>query len=89
MHGLIQASTTSKSTGLDADAMRSANILPGSRQDPKILWRNDTKVVGNRIAYLGPIPGNLVAQEIERRSGEFSAVFVAFIVRDVSVHNAP
>jgi hypothetical protein len=27
---------------------------------------------------LGPIPGNLVAQEIERRSGEFSAIFVAF-----------
>ena len=24
--------------------------IPGSRQDPKILWRDDTKVVGDRIA---------------------------------------
>jgi len=63
--------------------------IPRSRHDPKILGRDDAEVVGDRIAKVRPIARNLFAQETERRVGELRAGCIAFVVRNVSVHQAP
>src|ERR1017187_8867071 len=63
--------------------------IPRSRHNPKILWIDDAEIVGDRITEVRPIPGNCFTQETERRIGELGASCVAFIVRDVSVHEAP
>jgi ATP dependent DNA ligase domain len=63
--------------------------IPRSRHDPKILGRDDAEVVGDRIAEVRPIARNLFAQETERRVGELRTGCVAFVVRNVSVHQAP
>ena len=63
--------------------------IPRSRQNPKILWVDDAEVVGDRITKACPVLGDFVAQEIERGVREMSACGVAFVVRDISVHEAP
>ena len=63
--------------------------IPRSRHDPKILGRDDAEVVGDRIAEVRPIARNLFAQETERRVGELRTSCVAFVVRNVSMHQAP
>ena len=63
--------------------------IPRSRQNPKILGVDDSKIVGDRITEVGPISGNRFAQEGERRVGELSASCVAFVVGDMLVHDAP
>jgi hypothetical protein len=63
--------------------------IPCSRHDPKILRLDDAKVVGDLIAENGPIAGDLFAQEAEGRVGKLGASSVAFVVGDVSVHDAP
>ena len=69
--------------------LREQGIIPCSRHDPKILWVDDAKIVGDRITEVCPIPGNCFTQETERRIGELGASCIAFVVRDVSVHEAP
>jgi hypothetical protein len=64
-------------------------FIPRSPHNPKILWVDDAKIVGDRIAKVGPVPGNFLAQESERRIGELGASSVGFVVGDVSVHEAP
>src|ERR1700745_1518458 len=63
--------------------------IPRSRHDPKVLGRDDAEVVGDRIAEVRPIARNLFAQENERRVGELRTSCVAFVVRNVSMHQAP
>jgi len=63
--------------------------IPRSRHDPKILWVDDAEIVGDRIAKVRPVPGNCFTQETKRRIGELGASCIAFVVRDVSVHEAP
>jgi hypothetical protein len=63
--------------------------IPRSRHDPKMLWVDDAKIVGDRITEVRPIPGNFFTQETERRIGELGARRIAFVVGDVSVHEAP
>jgi hypothetical protein len=63
--------------------------IPRSRHDPKILWVDDAEIVGDRITKLRPIPWNLFTQKTERRIGELGASYVALVVSDVSVHEAP
>src|SRR5665811_1739030 len=63
--------------------------IPSSRHDPKILWVDDTEIVGDRIAEVRPVPWNFFTQEPKRCIGELGARSVAFVVRDVSVHEAP
>src|SRR6516225_4669872 len=63
--------------------------IPRSCHDPKVLGRDDAEVVGNRIAEVRPIARNLFAQEIERRVGEVRTSCVAFVVCNVSMHQAP
>src|ERR1019366_1841227 len=60
--------------------------LPGLRQNPKILWADDAKIIGDGIAEALPVLGDFVAQEIERGVRKLSACGVAFVVRDVLVH---
>ena len=64
-------------------------IIPRSRQNPKILWVDDAEVVGDRITKVLQFSGDFVAQEIERGVRELSACGVAFVVRDIPVHETP
>ena len=63
--------------------------IPGSPHNPKFLWVDDAEIVGDRITEVRPVPGNFFTQETERRIGELGACCVAFVVRNVSVHEAP
>src|ERR1019366_2256616 len=63
--------------------------IPGLRQNPKILWADDAKIIGDGIAEALPVLGDFVAQEIERGVRKLSACGVAFVVRDVLVHDSP
>src|SRR5258708_6449803 len=65
------------------------DIIPRSPHNPKILWVDDAKIVGDRIAEVRPVPWNLFTQEPERRVRELSTCGVARVVGDVSVHEAP
>src|SRR6202451_2922505 len=65
-----------------------ASIL-GSPHNPKFLWVNDAEIVGDRITEVRPVPGNFFTQKTKRRISELGACCVAFVVRDVSVHEAP
>ena len=40
--------------------------IPGSRHNPKILWANDAKVVGDRIAESRPISRDFRTPELKR-----------------------
>jgi hypothetical protein len=70
-------------------AVHGTKGIPCSRHDPKIVWVDDAEIVGDRIAEVGPVAGNFFAQEAERRIGELGARCVGFVVRDVSMHEAP
>src|ERR1700676_4374747 len=85
LHRCLAATEIQK---LPSFSMTGATI-PRSRHDPKILWVDDAKIVGDRIAEIGPVAGNFFAQETERRMGELGASCGVFVVRDVSVHDAP
>ena len=61
----------------------------GLRHNPKILWVDDAKVVGDRITEVRLIPRNFLTQELKRRIRELGASRVGFIVRDMLVHHAP
>ena len=63
--------------------------IPRSRHDPKILSVDDAEIVGDRIAEVRPVPWNGFTQKTKRRIGELGAGCIAFVVRDVSVHEAP
>ena len=63
--------------------------IPRSRHDPKIFWIDDAKIVGDRITEVRPIAGYFVTQETERCIGELGASCIAFVVRDVPVHETP
>src|SRR5208282_3338471 len=63
--------------------------IPGSPHNPKFLWVDDAEIVGDRITEVRPVPGNFFTQKTERRISELGACCVAFVVRDVSVHEAP
>ena len=63
--------------------------IPRSRHNPKILWIDDAKIVGDRITEVRPIAGYFVTQETERCIGELGASCIAFVVRDVPVHETP
>src|ERR1019366_9823767 len=66
-----------------------ASCIPGLRQNSKILWADDAKIIGDGIAEALPVLGDFVAQEIERGVRKLSACGVAFVVRDVLVHDSP
>ena len=63
--------------------------IPSSRQNPKILGVDDAKVAGDRITEASPVLGDFAAQEIKRGVRELSACGMAFVVRDIPMHETP
>ena len=68
---------------------QSLTCIPGSRQNPKMLWVYDTKVVRDRIAEFLPVFWDILTQEGERLVGEFPECGVILVVRHMLVHRAP
>ena len=64
-------------------------FIPRSRQNPEIPWADDAKIIGDGVAQAVPVLGDFAAQEIERGVRELSACGVAFVVRDIPMHEAP
>jgi hypothetical protein len=62
--------------------------IPRSRQNPKIFWVDNAKITGDGIAKVSPVLGDFVTQEIERGIRELPTCRMAFVVGDVSVHEA-
>lgn len=63
--------------------------IPCSPDNPEFLWVNDAKIVCDLVAPLMPVRRHFVAQEGQHRDTEFLEGRVAFVVCDVSVHQAP
>jgi transposase len=71
-------------------AMRSDKTdIPCSRQNPKILGRDDAEIIRYLVTIGVPLSGHLLAQERQDRSSEISKRGVTSIVRDLLVHQAP
>jgi hypothetical protein len=62
--------------------------IPRSRQNPKIFWVDNAKITGDGVAKVSPVLGDFVTQEIERGIRELPTCRMAFVVGDVSVHEA-
>src|SRR4029079_19108604 len=60
-----------------------------SRQNPKILGRDDAEVVRHGIAVGVPVPWHLLAQERQDGAAEVSKGLVTSVVCDVIVHQPP
>src|SRR4051812_11853314 len=69
--------------------VRPPRHLPRSRQNPKILGRDDTEVIRYLITVCAPSSGHLLAQEGQDHSSEISERRMTSIVRDMLVHQAP
>jgi hypothetical protein len=54
-----------------------------------VMTRKFLGEMTRKIAEVRPIARNLFAQETERRVGELRTSCVAFVVRNVSMHQAP
>ena len=63
--------------------------LPRSRENPKILWVDDSEVVRDSVAVGVPIPRHVVAQEGQHCDAEILEAGVALVVGDVPVHQPP
>ena len=68
---------------------QSGSCIPRSRHNPKILWADDAKIIGDKVAEAVPVLGDFVAQEIERGGRELPTCRVAFVGRDIFVHETP
>src|ERR1039458_3478614 len=60
-----------------------------SPDNPEIGWFDDAKIICYRIAQFSPVLRDLFAQEPECRVSKLGAGRVAFVMRDVFVHDAP
>ncbi len=69
--------------------MDDARIIPGLRDDPKIVGRDDTKVVGDSVAKAVPFFGNSSPKEAQDCRSELGEGFIASIIGDMFVHYAP
>ena len=65
------------------------SYIPGSRQNPKILWVYDTEVIRDRIGEFQPVLWDFLAQESEHLPGEVPGGGVTLVVRHMLVHRAP
>src|ERR1039458_8562540 len=63
--------------------------IPCSPDNPEIGWFDDAKIICDRIAQFSPVLRDLFAQEPECRVSKLGAGRVAFVMRDVFVHDAP
>src|SRR5262245_12789062 len=65
------------------------SAIPGLRDDPKIVGRDDTKVVGDSVAKAVPFFGNSSPKEAQDCRSELGEGFIASIIGDMFVHHAP
>src|SRR3979411_1395490 len=63
--------------------------IPCSHDNPEFLWIDDSEVVRDFITICGPVPGHVVAQEVQHCDAELLERGVAFVVCGVSVHQPP
>ncbi len=70
-------------------AAGSAEHIPRSRENPKILWVDEAEVIRNRITKFQPVLGDSFAQERERRLGKLPICGISLVVREMLVHQAP
>src|SRR6266568_376507 len=79
----------SKARPCSQDGDTVAPALPGLRDDPKIVGRDDTKVVGDSVAKAVPFFGNSSPKEAQDCRSELGEGFIASIIGDMFVHYAP
>src|SRR6516165_945800 len=63
--------------------------IPALRDDPKLVGRDDTKVVGDSIAKAVPFFGNSSPEEAQDCRSELREGFIASVIGDMFVHYAP
>ena len=63
--------------------------IPRSHDNPEFLWIDNSEVVRDLITICGPVPGHVVAQEVQHCDAEILERGVAFVVGGVSVHQPP
>src|SRR5262245_20566406 len=66
-----------------------APAIPALRDDPKLVGRDDTKVVGDSIAKAVPFFGNSSPEEAQDCRSELREGFIASVIGDMFVHYAP
>jgi hypothetical protein len=59
--------------------------IPRSRENPKILWVDDSEVVRDSVAVGVPIPRHVVAQEGQHGDAEIPEAGVALVVGDAAI----
>ena len=64
-------------------------VIPRSHDNPEFLWVDDPEVVRDLVAVSAPVPGYVVAQEVQHCDAEVLEGAVAFVVGSVSVHQPP
>src|SRR5215831_10607716 len=63
--------------------------IPALRDDPKLVGRDDTKVVGDSVAKAVPFFGNSSPEEAQDCRSELREGFIASVIGDMFVHYAP
>jgi hypothetical protein len=63
--------------------------IPGLRDDPKIVGRDDAKVVGDSVAEAVPFFGNSSPEEAQDCRSELREGFIASVIGDMFVHYSP
>ena len=63
--------------------------IPRSHDNPELLWIDDPEVIRDLIAVSAPVPGHIVAQEVQHCDAEVLEGAVALVVRGMPVHQPP
>src|SRR6516165_5323823 len=80
---------TSKQENLLGSFQQSSVTIPALRDDPKLVGRDDTKVVGDSVAKAVPFFGNSSPEEAQDCRSELREGFIASVIGDMFVHYAP
>src|SRR6516164_3216081 len=72
-----------------AKRVSAVSALPALRDDPKLVGRDDTKVVGDSVAKAVPFFGNSSPEEAQDCRSELREGFIASVIGDMFVHYAP
>src|SRR5271166_2239524 len=71
------------------DCEEKRGAIPRSHDNPELLWIDDPEVIRDLIAVSAPVPGHVVAQEVQHCDAEVLEGAVALVVRGMSVHQPP
>src|SRR5262245_33778373 len=82
--------SVSQKTGGDPRVyLARTHAIPALRDDPKLVGRDDTKVVGDSVAKAVPFFGNSSPEEAQDCRSELREGFIASVIGDMFVHYAP